>query len=90
MDQLIEDALNSTRFNPDRLTFLERYCAIQDKPRADRTIHEIRFIYYCTMVCKYLYKPTVPIPKPPPVAIQRRVERIRLKLDDLHKIASVQ
>lgn len=90
MDQLLEDALNSARFNPGRLTFLEMYCAIQDKNRAERTIHEIRFLYYCTSVVKYLYhKPAVQISKLPQTPIQKPVERIRVRLTDLYKIASI-
>lgn len=89
MQCLIEDNLNSLRFNPNRLTFLEMYCYIQDKPRSDRTIHEIRFLYYCTMVCKFLYiKPSAPM-KQLQQPIQKKVERIRLKQTDLYKIAKL-
>jgi hypothetical protein len=89
MDHLIEDQLNCVRFNPERKNFLEMYCYIQDKVRKDRTIHEIRFIYMCGMVCKFLYKPPVVQPKALQQPVKKKVERIKLKQIDLYKIATL-
>jgi hypothetical protein len=62
------------------------YCYIGDKKKSELMAREIRFKYYCKMVCKYLYKPREaekiemkPIPK--------KIENIKLTLSDLYRIA---